>query len=88
MSAITHRLLLPLLLLLAPGCLDTGTWVPLDNGGIDATQLDEGAGGDVTPGDALGVAVDGSFAYEEIVNFKTERNTILGGSDLVLVSLQ
>ena len=32
-------------------------------------------------------ALDGSFTYEEIVNFKTERNTILGGSDLVLVSL-
>ncbi len=32
-------------------------------------------------------ALDGSFGYEEIVNFKTERNTILGGNDLVLVRL-
>lgn len=32
-------------------------------------------------------ALDGSFAYEEIVNFATERNTILGGNDLVLVRL-
>jgi hypothetical protein len=32
-------------------------------------------------------ALDGSFAYEEIVNFETERNTILGGSDLVFVRL-
>ena len=32
-------------------------------------------------------ALDGSFGYEEIINFKTERNTILGGNDLVLVRL-
>jgi hypothetical protein len=32
-------------------------------------------------------ALDGSFANEEIVNFETERNTILGGSDLVFVRL-
>lgn len=32
-------------------------------------------------------ALDGSFGYEEIINFNTERNTILGGNDLVLVRL-